>query len=140
MFQLPYNINADNEFTPYHITYKVNPEPFIDKVFTNIEYVADEYLPSTEVDEPEILSQTNPFNELKVWNEYQFGSCRLSEQVMPSDLKKKFRIWRANIPRDEKSKFKLDRIRNPWCYISLINNPNNTNKMVFHQIDVKYFK
>ena len=140
MFQLPYNINADNEFTPYHITYKVNPEPFIDKVFTNIEYVADEYLTSTKVDEPEILSQTNPFNELRVWNEYQFGSCRLSEQVMPSDLKKKFRIWRANIPRDEKSKFKLDRIRNPWCYISLINNPNSTNKMVFHQIDVKYFK
>lgn len=140
MFQLPYNMNADKEITPYHITYRVNPEPFVDKVFTNIEYVADEYLESTEVDKPEILSQTNPFNELKVWNEYQFGSCTLNEKVMPSDLKKKFRIWRANIPRDKKSKYGLDRIRNPWCYISLINKPNNTNKMVFHQIAVKYFK
>lgn len=140
MFQLPYNMNADEELIPYHITYKVNPEPFADKIFTNIEYVADEYLPSTEVDEPETLSLTNPFNKLEVWNEYQFGSCKLGEQVMPSDLRKKFRIWRANIPRDEKSKFKLDRIRNPWCYLSLINEPNSTNKMVFHQIAVKYFK
>ena len=119
--------------TNYVIKYKVNNEPYIDKTFTNIEYIADTLIPSKSVDSKEILERTNPFNKLEVWNEYQYGSCVLSEKVMPSDLRQKFRIWRANIPRDKNSKYGLDRIRNPWCYLSLTGTPNNTNKMVFHQ-------
>lgn len=140
MFAGKYNINYNGKQSPYRIVYRVNPEPYSDKTFTNLEYIADVIIPQKSVDEPEILDTSNPFDTLKIWNEYQFGSCTLSEKVMPSDLKRKFRFWRANIPRDEKSKFKLDRIRNPWCYLSLSKDTTNTNKMVFHQVAVKYFK
>lgn len=140
MFAGEYNKNYKGEYSDYVIKYKVNNEPYIDKTFTNIEYVADTLTPSQSVDSEEVLNRTNPFNKLEVWNEYQYGSCTLSERVMPSDLRQKFRIWRANIPRDAKSKYGLDRIRNPWCYLSLTGTPNNNNKMVFHQATVKYFK
>ena len=140
MFAGDYNKNYKNEYYNYVIKYKVNNEPYVDKTFTNIEYVADTFIPSKSVDSEYVLDRTNPFNKLEVWNEYQYGSCVLSEKVMPSDLRQKFRIWRANIPRDKNSKYGLDRIRNPWCYLSLTGTPNNNNKMVFHQATVKYFK
>lgn len=140
MFEGEYNTDKDGNPVDYYMKYKVNPEPYLDKVFTNIEYVADTYSPSSLVDSPEILDRSNPFDQLETWNEYQYGKCTLSEKVLPSDLRQKFRLWRANIPRDEKSKYKMDRIRNPWCYINLSKTKNDKKKMVFHQAIVTYFK
>ena len=43
-------------------------------------------------------------------------------QAALSELKKKYRIWRANIPRnnlDDNIRVQRDRIRNPWAYIKL---------------------
>ena len=69
----------------------------------------------------------NTFNRLETWNEYQNGVANLEDvKDNPSNLKKKFRIWRANIPRNTTNKggsgtvsYRRDRMRNPWLYIKL---------------------
>ena len=58
--------------------------------------------------------------------------------VIASNLKKKFRIWRANIPRDKANG--SDRMRNPWLYIKLSMEEENVNKTVLHDMIVHYFE
>lgn len=118
---------------PYSITYIENDEPLIDKVFTNIEYRADafnsenSYLPNES------------FDTIEVWNEYQKGKDRLKfEKYIPSNLKKKFRIWRANIPRD--SYHRMDRMRNPWLFIKLSKENPKNERIELHDMTVQYFE
>lgn len=140
MFEGEYNVDKDGNQIDYYMDYRVNPEPYIDKVFTNIEYVADTFSSSSSVDGQAILDRSNPFDKLEVWNEYQSGECELKEQTMPTNLRQKFRIWRAQIPRDKNSKYKLDRIRNPWCHIKLSKKTSDSKKIEFHQMTTTYFK
>lgn len=87
----------------------------IDKIFTNVEFRADRW--SDELDS--ILSPESPFDYIRVWNEYQdTGEVLLKNKGhLPSNLKKKFRIWRIQIPRDAYNR--RARIRNTWCKIKL---------------------
>lgn len=118
------------EFKPYYITYRVAPEFPLDKTFNNIEFRADMWDNETLTD--------NTLTDLDVWNEYQRGHIDLVKELYkPSPLKKKFRIWRANIPRDESNM--RDRIRNPWIYLKLSMNEENTYRTEFHDLIVKYF-
>ena len=90
------------------------------------------------------MAFNNTFDTLEVWNEYQKGISNLKYLInKPSPLKKKFRVWRANIPRcnvdwNGIKANKLDRIRNTWAYIKLSRNEENTDKMVFHDLTVDY--
>lgn len=89
----------------------------IDKTFSNIEYRMDlkyeDYL------------HDSSFDYIRVYNEYQDTEVQplgfLKDK--PSNLKKKFRIWHIDIPRnlkkDDLGKGNRDRIRNPWCKIKL---------------------
>lgn len=112
-----------------------NDSSILDKTFTNLEFRAC-------VEEEVML----PFDYVETWNEYQHGIGKLSarngyegalhhETNNNSGLKRKFRIWRCDIPRDnadlsEDSLLKitrtvrhpLDRMRNPWLYIKLCKN------------------
>ena len=56
----------------------------------------------------------------------------------PSPLKKKFRIWRTNIPRDISNN--MDRMRNPWLYIKLSMENENINKTLLHDMIVYYYE
>lgn len=74
-----------------------NPEPLLDKTFTNIEFRADgfnngNYAPDAS------------FTSIRVWNEYQnTGTVKLTKwNDKLSNLKKKFRIWHIDIPRSKK--------------------------------------
>ena len=119
---------------PFSITYKVNPDPYGDKTFTNIEYKADVFL--DDVFQPEIT-----FNELDVWNEYQRGHLDLDfKSPGLSNLKRKFRNWAAFIPRDNvNNPYGYNRIRNPWIYLKLTMNENLDNtRMEFHNVLVRY--
>jgi hypothetical protein len=74
-----------------------------------------------------------------VWNEYQdTGTVPLAFiRNRPSNLKQKFRIWRADIPRDAMSKWGRDRIRNPWINMTLSKNTKGADfKMELHNMDV----
>ena len=125
---------------PYSVTYISNQDFIHDKIFNNVEFRAD----TLQNDQDSLVVGTNsllpnicPFNKLTVWNEYQFGELPLTNIFgRPSSLKQKFRIWRANVPRD-KSNYR-DRIRNPWAYIKLEGSDNNY-RMQLHDTQVYYF-
>lgn len=123
----------------YSITYKVNPEPYSDKTFTNIDIIADCIPYDTDIDTVGLNSNEYPFETLNVWTEYQKGSTDLRKSKYANALKK-FRIWRLDIPRDENSRHNLDRIRNPWMYLKLSKLSPNVSKLVFHNAIIKYFK
>ena len=117
------------EYQPYHITFISNDNPTVDKIFNNIEFRADCW------DSNGLINKT--FDTLEVWNEYQKGSTCLDNNIGPSPLKRKFRIWRANIPRDSHNM--RDRIRNTWAYVKLSMKSPNKWRMEFHDLMVHYF-
>lgn len=118
------------EFKPYHITFVANSNSNYDKIFNTLEFRADSW------DNNKLINNT--FNSLDVWNEYQYGHSSLENRGMySSSLKKKFRVWRAIIPRDKSNN--RDRIRNTWAFIKLSTNIPNTWKTVLHDASVYYF-
>ena len=141
--------NFFGERKPYWTTLVSNPEPQIDKLFTNLEFRAcvegDGVISGDSFVEPYL-----PFNNLEVWNEYQHGISVLqtanghdyfshySSSDNNSSLKRKFRIWRCDVPRDNAivgirseasrgiSRAKshpVSRMRNPWLYLTLKKDP-----------------
>lgn len=120
---------------PYYVEYRITPEPYGDKTFTNIEYRADMWKGNEH-------DYKSTFDVLNVWTEYQKGSEKLNwRNAMPSNLQKKFRIWRAFIPRDSYDSRKLNRIRNPWMSMRLTKDTKgDTERMEFHNLLVSYIE
>jgi hypothetical protein len=106
----------------------------IDKIYTNVFFRADKW--SDKLDS--ILSSESPFDYIRVWDEYQDTGETLLKSPL---LKKKFRVWRAQIPRDAHNR--RDRIRNTWCKVTLGSAPryNNGNNgfIQLHDVEVQYF-
>ena len=120
-----------NKYQPFYTTVIANPDMAVDKIFNNLEFRADSW-------EGTALLNTT-FDTLTTWNEYQTGTSTLNNILgRPSELKKKFRVWRANIPRAKSNG--RDRMRNPWLYIKLSTENENTNKTVLHDMIVHYFE
>ena len=127
-----------NEEQPFYTLYRINPNPYTDKIFSNIEYKADMF------DSSDNLTDST-FNKLKVWNEYQSNEIEINKDTLDSypDVKRKFRTWRLDIPRDKinsDNPYGLNRMRNPWLYIELLKNYEGNQRMEFHNIDVTYFE
>lgn len=112
-----------------------------------------------------------PFDYIETWDEYQHGIANLDIKNGHADmvhhkengeasLKRKFRIWRCDIPRDnysltegkdidEKrgiyrySRKPLNRMRNPWLFIKLQKNAALEDKQLYrtelHDLVVTYF-
>lgn len=120
-----------NKYRSFYTTLIANNNS-TDKIFNNIEFRSDTW------DKNGILLDTT-FDTLNTWNEYQEGAIKLNNiKDMPSPLKKKFRVWRANIPRDMSNN--RDRMRNPWLYIKLSMQDENINRTVLHDVIVRYFE
>ena len=129
MYAGDYN-NLLNVPCDYGIEILVNPDPTEDKVFNTIEFRADTWSKGNLTN--------NTFDYLSAETEYQHGTSILQNtQGYPSNLKKKFRIWRANIPRDNSNK--RDRIRNTWAKIKLHKYNFQKEKTVLHDVQVNYF-
>lgn len=119
------------EYKPFSITFVANAEEPNDKIFNTVEFRADSW-------DGDTLINNKTFDTLDVWNEYQHGTTPLTNMLgHPSPLKKKFRIWRANIPRAIVNN--RDRIRNTWAYIKLGMNTPNTYRTEFHDAIIHYF-
>ena len=158
MNQGNFNEFFDNLY-PYYITFISNGADngmsVLDKIFTNIEFKADRWtdriegLPSTE-----IINNKNyckaPFDYIRVWNEYQdTGEVQLDYKSngnndkitvnRHTNLKKKFNVWRIDIPRDKYTR--RDRMRNQWIKITLGINQgvDNTDLMQLHNVNVIYY-
>lgn len=120
------------EYQPFYTTVVANPNATTDKIFNNLEFRADSWN-----NEGKLLNTT--FDTLTTWNEYQEGIASLTNVLgRPSDLKRKFRMWRANIPRAKANG--RDRMRNPWLYIKLSMDKENNNKTILHDMVVHYFE
>ena len=111
-----------------------------DKIFSTIDYRMDMKNGYT-------LAHDNTLNVIRVQTEYQdtgyvdlvrykvvSNSTHLYDKT--KNLEKKFRIWRIQIPRQQNS---MDRIRNPWCKITLGNRNTDNTQAVLHDLNVQYF-
>ena len=127
-----------NQYQPYSITVIANADEPNDKIFNTIEFRADAY-------DGDTLIPAKTYDTLDVYNEYQHGKVSLTNlNGKPSPLKRKFRIWRATIPRSNTpingiSANNRDRIRNTWAYVKLSTETPNTYKTVFHDMNIHYF-
>ena len=171
--------------SPYSMTLICNPEPQADKTFTNLEFRAcvdgdgEDNSASTfsGVFDHTFISRGRgyrpylPFDSLETWNEYQHGIAVLQHRWGHSvslhhgsdgisSLRRKFRIWRCDIPRDNASTLgpevfdssfdatfqpsvrrahPLDRMRNPWLYLRLSKRADTGRRTEIHDLLATYF-
>ena len=141
-----YNMFFD-KFKPYWLTFISNTQPTENKIYNNLEWrdmVKDGF-----TDKP-----FSTFDHVEVWTEHQnTGSVRFSNSIKEftdkqpiqynarmSNLRKKFNVWRCQIPRDSiASNSRRARISNPWCYIKLSREDVNTYRHEFTDLVVDYF-
>lgn len=163
-------------YSPIEIQLQCNPEPTVDKMFSVVEFRADcfdkdgNYLPNIT------------FDTFRAWNEYQdtletdlkynqgYEYGPVYNTVYSTRLRKKFRIWRIDIPRAyygstayirgneatvpditdyehvspaieaPSGNLSRDRIRNPWCNIYLSMDTSRAHKIIFNDLAIQYFK
>lgn len=121
-------------FKDSSVTYLANKNPTRDKTFTNFEYRCDMY----DANRPEItLPITHEtFSTIRAYNEYQdSGDVVLTPGIVKmNNIRKKFRIWRGLIPRDNNGR---DRIRNPWMYLTITKKFTKNIKFELHDMVIK---
>lgn len=153
--------NFFGQYRPYWMTLVGNPDPQQDKIFTNLEFRAS-VTQDGEVSGNKFTPYL-PFDTLEAWDEYQHGVSQLSNltghQSMvhswidsKESLKRKYRIWRCDIPRDN-AKLSSDeglnifrtevrplhRLRNPWVYLKLEKYSDTNKKAEIHDVGMEYF-
>lgn len=128
-----YNKFFDNPKVTSYVDYIVNPEMPRDKIFNNIEFRADAF----NGDEYITYVPNRTLDHIHVRNEFQ--DTKDVELRQYHNMQKKFRTWRAFIPRDA-SHYTLNRIRNPWIKMKLSYTPKEEedNKLVLHDMIVHY--
>ena len=133
-------------------SYKGNYGSFYgsDKAEANVEFIvngdfdSDKVFETVELTTSDIAKINNwkadcyPFDTLEVSNEYQRGKNEASS----TNIKKKFRTWRWQIPRNNKKNedgiiTNRDRIRNMWAKIRLSKNYNSP--LSIYDINVAYY-
>lgn len=111
-----------------------NDNPTVTKIFDVIEMRSDSYEDGTLSGDnySTKVQEGQPIDFIRVTNEYQDTDEVPFNAV---SLRKKFRVWRALIPRKKGSR---ERIRNPWAKITLgMKNPD-TKMTILHDLNVNY--
>ena len=109
------------------VTYLVNPQ-HPDCVFNNIEYKSEFYLDGVDV--------KKTLTHIQAWNEYQ--QTIETPLILNSNLNRKFRMWRANIPRNYDNVPTLDRMRGHWIFLKVLLKDNPNYEMILHDMNVYY--
>lgn len=126
--------NIYNVFRPFNFSFISNENPTITKIFDSIEMRTDRYDGETLVGNKYTINtqEGQPLDFIRVNNEYQDTS---NVDFNASSLRKKFRIWRALIPRNNGTR---ERIRNTWSKITLGCKEPSNNMTILHDLSVKY--
>lgn len=111
---------------PSYIILQVNPEANVISVFDTIEFNSELYL--NDIDQPD-----KTLTHIQGYNEYQDSGRIPLVVARDNNLRRKFRRWRANIPRDGRS-----RLRNPWIFLKLELENSTNYRMILHDIIVNY--
>ena len=146
-----------------------NPDPQFSKIFTNAEFRAS--VDNDGVEKNGVFTPYLPFDILETWNEYQHGIAYLANQRghramqhhtrdNEASLKRKFRIWRCDIPRDNADNLDvfdetfdetfhmlhrlhmhpMDRKNNPWLYLRFRKGEDDKmQRTEIHDITMTYF-
>jgi hypothetical protein len=114
------------EYKPSYIILQVNPEVNTDVVYNNIIYNSELYL--NDIDQPD-----KTLTHIQAYNEYQDSGRIPLVFGRSSNLRRKFRQWRANIPREGRS-----RMRNSWIFLKLELDNTSNYKMILHDIIIQY--
>lgn len=115
------------------IEFIANSEFDLDKIFETVELTTSD---TAKINNWK--ADYYPFDTLEVSNEYQIGKNEASSTT----VKKKFRTWRWQIPRNNKKNedgiiTNRDRIRNMWAKIRLSKNYNSP--LSIYDINVAYY-
>lgn len=122
-----------NHYTSANIEFIVNSEFDLDKIFETVELTTSD---TAKINNWK--ADYYPFDTLEVSNEYQRGKNEASS----TNVKKKFRTWRWQIPRNSKKNedgivTNRDRIRNMWAKIKLSKKYNSP--LSIYDINVAYY-
>ena len=115
----------------YYMDYQVNPDGFNHKIFTNGALRGDAInLSGERIKDVEV-------SKCEVYNEYQSSSIPLKyNRYMPSSLKKKFRGWHFDFPRE--NNIIKNRMLNHWVNVKIWLSPTMLNKI--HDLVVTYYE
>lgn len=138
-----------NNYYPYSITYRINPDEYHNHLFTNFEYVADiidtnKMLSNdTKIIQPNNNKPDFAFDTVTAWNEYQQGELNIKDTNRIAHLKPKYRTWSGDIPRDGDTatshKYHANRMNNPWIFFKLSKKDDVTKRMIFHNLTLTYY-
>ena len=121
---------------PYYLEYVVNDNPNVTKIFDSVEYVGDTFKLQNGNWK---LDYENTFDKIEVSNEYQQGEKFIHTEAggihTYTDLKRKYRQWRALLPRQEGTR---NRIVNPWIKLKISKEHVDNERTVLHFLNVKY--
>lgn len=120
-----YNIYY-GKYKPSYVLYNLNFEPYKTCVFNNINYKSEVY--TNNIDQPE-----KTLTQIHAYNEYQDSGLNPLVIGRNGNLRRRFRDWNADIPRDGR-----ERIRNPWTYLKLQFDNTTNDKLIFHDLIVSY--
>ncbi len=131
----------------YWLTFISNSYPTENKIFNNVAW--RDIVTDTDTPKP-----FHTFDHIRVWTETQdTRSVRFSNSLSEnpsrqpisydaaiSNLRKKFNVWRCQIPRDKiATNTARARISNPWCYIKLSREDFNIERHEIMDFEVDYF-
>lgn len=139
------------EFKPYWLTLISNSYPTANKIYNTLAWrdIVQDVSESTPVTKP-----FHTFDHLRVWTENQdtqpvvFNNSLsenpsrqpISYDAAISNLRKKFNVWRCQIPRDKiATNTARARISNPWCYIKLSREDFHIERHEIMDFEVNYF-
>jgi hypothetical protein len=115
-------------YYPSSITLLVAPESDQDTILDNIMYKSEVYL--NDVDQPlETLTHT------RVYNEYQDSTLTPLIVGRDKNLRRKFRDWNMELPRQLDSR---QRVRNPWNFVDLQFTNIDNYKLILHEPVINY--
>lgn len=132
-------------YKPYWLTFISNSNPTENKIFSTLEW--RDIVKQGTTDKP-----LDTFDHARIWTEHQdtqsvamANSVTVLTNKQPiqfnaagSNLRKKFNVWRFQIPRDKLSWNKRARISNPWCYVKLSRETANTERHEFTDLVISY--
>lgn len=133
------------EYKPYWLTFISNTNPTENKIFSTIEW--RDMVKQGTTDKP-----LDTFDHARIWTEHQdtqsvaftnsvtslVNKQPIQYNAADSNLRKKFNVWRFQIPRDKLSWNRRARISNPWCYIKLSRDNINTERHELTDLVVNY--
>ena len=108
------------------IILQLNPESNATTVFDNIFFNSEVLI--NDIEQPELT-----LTHIHAYNEYQDSGRIPLVLGRNTNLRRRFRNWRANIPREDRN-----RMRNPWIYLKLELDQSSNQKLILHDIILNY--